>query len=426
MDFSEDFLYFIWRFRLFNTLSLICARGEELSVLEPGILNIHAGPDFSHAKLLIDGTTWVGDVEIHLRSSDWALHGHDQDFAYDTVILHVVYQYDQPISRTNGSLIPVLVLKDLFAEHLLYNYHELLNGMNRFPCEKQLWDVEEVITGNFLSRVSIERLEQQSTAILRKLECYKGDWDQTFYFFIARNFGFKVNAIPFELLADALPNSLLLRHKDSALQMAALLFGQAGFLTGSFTEHYPMQLQREYCFLQKKYGLQPIDAVCWKFLRMRPQNFPTIRLAQFTALMVKASHLFSRVLEVEKLQDCYQLFEELPVDAYWQTHYHFNKETAKVIVQPGRQSIQNIIINTVCLFLFSYGKYTDQQEFIIRAFDFLEKLPAENNAIVAQYLNSGLKVSSALMSQAVLQLNKCYCTQKKCLNCGIGIKILKK
>ncbi|ACU05265.1 MULTISPECIES: DUF2851 family protein [Pedobacter] len=426
MDFSEHFLHFIWRFRLFNTFGLFCTDGERLEILTPGLINKDAGPDFSMAKLMIGNTRWAGQVELHLKSSDWFVHGHDKDPAYNAVILHVVYQHDQPVYRTNGSLIPVLVLKDLFPRHLLNIYRELMAGMNRFPCEKHIKNIDPIVIHSFLARIIIERFEHKSEEIFHKLAHNRGDWELTFYHFMAKSFGFKVNAVPFELLADALPYPILLKHKDNALQIAALLFGQAGFLTSGFTETYPRQLQKEYSFLQQKYRLMPLNIELWKFLRMRPQNFPTIRLAQFAALMLKSSHLFSRILETENLKDLCKLFIELPVDVYWQTHYHFNKVATKVVVQPGVKSVHSIIINTVCLFLFSYGKYTDQPEYIDRALNFLENLPAESNAIVGQYVSSGLKVGDALMSQALLQLNKCYCTQKKCLNCGIGIKILKK
>jgi hypothetical protein len=426
MDFSEDFLHFIWQFRLFNSAKLYCADGEELQVLHPGILNKDAGPDFSMAKLIIDQTSWIGQIEIHIKSSDWLVHGHQNDPFYNTVILHVVYKHDSPVYRTNGSLLPVLVLENLFLKRLLTNYHELIASVNSFPCQKHIASLDPFIIEGFLSRVLIERFEQKSEEVFSKLKAHCGDWEQVFYYFLARNFGFKVNAVPFELLANALPQQILLKHRDNPLQISALLFGQSGFLDQHFNEDYPLQLQSEYAFLRKKYGLKAVDKALWKFLRMRPQNFPTVRLAQFAALNLKSGKLFSKVLEAETLSELYSLFNDLPVNEYWHTHFHFNKSTRHVVVQPGLRSLQNIIINTVCLFLFSFGKYTDQPELVERAFDFLEKIPAESNFIVDRYVKEGIKVDRAFASQALLQLNKCYCNQKKCLNCGIGIKILKK
>jgi len=426
MDFNEDFLHFIWRFRLFNSAKLVCAEGEELKILHPGILNKHAGPDFSDAKLVIGETSWVGHVEIHLKSSDWLLHGHQYDPFYDGVILHVVYQHDSPIYRTNGSLVPVLVIEGLFSDRLLNNYRSLIALVNYFPCERHIGALDQFTIDSFLCRLVVERFEQKSEEVFEKLNHNRGDWEQTFYCFMARNFGFKINALPFDLLATIAPQRIFAKLKDNALQIEALLFGQAGFLEQGFSGDYPKQLQNEYSFLRKKYRLTPMNPAIWKFLRMRPQNFPTVRLAQFAALIVKSIQLFSKVINAKTLPDLYVLFNDLPVNEYWQTHYHFKKPTKKVVVQPGRSSVDNIIINSVCLFLFCYGKYTDQPDLADRALDFLEKIPAERNTIVDQYRSAGVKISNAFTSQAILHLNKCYCNQKKCLNCSIGIKILKK
>jgi hypothetical protein len=426
MDFNEDFLHFIWKYRLFNSTKLVCSDGEELQVLHPGFLNTHAGPDFSDAKLIIDQTVWVGHVEIHLKSSDWLLHGHQNDAFYDAVILHVVYEHDSPIYRTDGSLVPVLVLEGLFLNRVLENYKALIANVNYFPCERHIGSLDQIHIYSFLSRIVVERFEQKADEVFEKLESNRGDWEQVFYCFLARNFGFKVNAVPFELLAIVMPLHILSKHKNNALQIEALLFGQAGFLEQEFFESYPLQLQREYLFFKKKYRLVPMNAAVWKFLRMRPQNFPTVRIAQFAALIVKSSQLFSKMLKMERLSDLHAIFNDLPVNEYWLTHYHFNKTTNCVIVQPGKGSIDNIIINTVCLFLFCYGKYTDQSGLSDRASDFLEKIPPECNVIVNQYSSAGVDVPNALTSQALLQLNKYYCNEKKCLNCTLGLKILKK
>jgi hypothetical protein len=426
MDFNEDFLHFIWKYRLFNSAKLVCSDGEELQVLHPGILNRNAGPDFSDAKLIIDQTVWVGHVEIHLKSSDWLLHGHQNDAFYDAVILHVVFEHDNPVYRTDGSLVPVLVLDGLFQDRVLNNYKTLIANANYFPCERHISSLDQIHIYSFLSRVVVERFEQKAEEVFEKLNSNRGDWEQVFYCFLARNFGFKVNAVPFELLSIVTPLHILSKHKNNAVQIEALLFGQAGFLEQEFFENYPLQLQREYSFLKKKYGLVPMNAAVWKFLRMRPQNFPTIRIAQFAALIVKSNQLFSKMLKRDTLSDLYTVFNDLPVNEYWLTHYHFNKTTNRVIVQPGKGSIDNIIINTVCLFLFCYGKYTDQSGLSDRASDFLERIPSECNAIVNQYSSAGIDIPNALTSQALLQLNKYYCNEKKCLNCTLGLKILKK
>ena len=424
MNFPEEFLHFIWQFRLYHHHQLLTTTGEELEVIRPGILNKNAGPDFINAKLLLGGTIWVGNVEIHLKGSDWLLHQHQFNTAYDSVILHVVYEDDIPIYRKDGTLLPVFLIKDLFPIGLLYNYEKLINSINKFPCEKQIYQVDKILVNNFLSRVLVERLIQKATEVEEKLVEYKGDWDSVFYHYMAKNFGFKVNAIPMEILAQSLPHQLFAKHKDNPLQIEALVFGQAGFLNQKFTTEYPEQLKREYQFLKKKYRLKPIDISLWKFMRMRPQNFPTLRLAQFAALITNSNHLFSKVLSSQNPKELALLFEGLSVHLFWKTHYHFNKTADQVSLQLGKGAIQNILINTVCLFLFVYGKMVDQYQYVQKSLELLENLPPESNSIIDQFLKAGVTVNNAFTSQALLQLKKEYCNEKKCLNCGIGIKIL--
>lgn len=387
-------------------------------------MNRNAGPDFSKATLSIAGTVWVGNVEVHVRSSDWNIHQHQLDDVYQSVVLHVVYDHDLEIYRRDGTLMPVFLIKEYFSAVLHERYQALMELRRAFPCEKQLHLVAPIVYESTLSRMIAERFEDKSSEILSRLTLLKGNWDETFYFFIARSFGFNVNSLPFEMLAISLPQQIFAKHKNSQFQIEALVFGQAGLLNTDLEDTYPKALYVEYEFLRKKYRLQPIGGANWKFLRMRPQNFPTVRLAQFSALISNSSHLFSKILELEKLEEITSLFKALPVNAYWQRHYHFQKETTQVNLQLGAGSIANIIINTICQLLFSYGKYTGNPDLIDRAFHFLSSLPPERNTIINQYVSSGMKPDNAMMSQAMLQLNKYYCNQKKCLNCGIGIKIL--
>lgn len=425
MRFPEEFLHFVWQFRLFDTLNLQLSDGQPLQLLHCGFPNKHAGPDFTQAKIVIDDTTWVGQVEVHLKSSDWYHHQHQQDLAYENVILHVVWEHDLEIKRLDGTTLPTLVLKDKIASHLFKNYQNLISSVNSFPCENQISTIDSFVVNNFLSRILVERLEEKCTEIFERLDQLNGNWDETFYHFMAKNFGFKVNALPMQLLAQSLPQNLFAKHKDQALQIEALVFGQAGFLKQHFEDGYPNLLKKEYLFLNKKYALKPIDISLWKFLRMRPQNFPTLRLAQFAALIVKSNHLFSKVLEVKNVKDLSLLFNSLPIHCFWETHYHFNKEAEKVSTQLGKSSIDNILINTVALFLFAYGKYTAQANFQTRAFYLLESIQPERNNIISNYLEAGVTVQHASQTQALLQLRKNYCNHKKCLNCGIGLKILK-
>lgn len=426
MHFREDFLHFVWQFRLYNQQELTSTGGERIKVLNCGYPHQDAGPDFANAKLLIVDTTWAGNVEIHLKSSDWLVHKHQNDEAYDNVILHVVYEDDSPVYRHDGSLLPTLILKGRIANVLFSNYEQLLLATHHFPCEPQIMDVDPFVIESFLSRVLVERLAQKSKEVFVKLAAANGNWDETFYHFMARSFGFKVNAVPMQMLAQSLPQQLFAKHKDQSKAIEALIFGQAGFLNQQFADEYPKQLRIEYQFMQKKYGLKPLDISVWKFLRMRPQNFPTLRLAQFAGLILASNHLFSKILAVKEVNDLRELFEYLPVNQFWEKHYHFNKEAEKVSLQLGKSSVDNILINTVSLFLFAYGKYTDQHNYQTRAFYLLESIAAEKNVIVKQYVDAGVSVKNAYQTQALLQLRKRYCNEKKCLHCGIGLKVLKK
>ncbi|HTM97449.1 MAG TPA: DUF2851 family protein [Pedobacter sp.] len=425
MRFPEEFLHFIWQFKLYGVQQLYTEAGELIEVIQSGTLNKNAGPDFLQAKLIINSTVWVGNIEIHINSSDWLVHRHQEDAAYDNVILHVVYVDDAPIYRTDGTLIPVLVIKDRFPTELLANYEQLILSANNFPCEKQLINVELFFIESFLTRVALERLVHRADEVYVHLNELKGDWDETFYHFMAKNFGFKINATPMEMLARSLPQQILAKHKDNPLQIEALLFGQAGFLDQKFSDEYPRQLKSEYRFLKSKYKLKPLAISLWKFMRMRPQNFPTLRLAQFAALVLNSNHLFSKIILLKDYKMIAQIFEELPVNTYWKTHYHFNRTAENVSLQMGKESIENILVNTISLFLFAYGKYIDQYVLVDRAIELQEKLPAEHNSIIKQYVDAGIKVNSAYYSQALLQLRHTYCKGKKCLNCGIGIKLLK-
>ncbi|WP_443946570.1 DUF2851 family protein [Pedobacter sp. AW1-32] len=426
MDFPEEFLHYVWQFRSFDQLNLYSETGEELKIFHPGWLNKNAGPDFTGAKIKIGETTWAGNVEIHIKSSDWNKHNHQQDDAYNNVILHVVYYHDSEINRSDGTMLPVLVLKARVSPVLLDRFEKLYFNLKEFPCINQIACVDEITIKTFLSRTLIERLEVKTKAVTEVLAQLNGNWDETFYQLLARNFGFKVNALPFELLAKTVQQGIYAKHKDAALQIEALVFGAAGFLNEQFAEKYPNDLRTEFDFLRKKYRLKPLTVSSWKFLRMRPQNFPTLRLAQFAALILQSNHLFSKVLGISDLKQLRNLFENLPVNEFWQSHYHFKKESSTVNIQLGRASINNILLNTVVVFLFAYGRETSNPQYTDRALHLLELLPPEDNAIIKQYKSAGIFVENAAVSQGILQLKSEYCTVKKCLSCGIGVKLLKR
>jgi hypothetical protein len=426
MLFPEDFLHYVWKFRLFDRIDLQTNDGEELEILSAGLHNSDSGPDFHNARVRIGDTIWAGNVEVHLSSSDWQKHGHTADYAYDNVILHVVYRDDQPLVLTNGRRVPTLELQNRIPDDLYNRYHNLIFGNQIIiPCEANIGSVDTLTLHNWMTRVLVERLEKKSAAVIAGLNFNRGDWEETFYQFLAANFGFKTNALPFELLAKSLPQNILAKHKNNPMQIEALIFGQAGFLKDDIKDIYPLKLKNEYEFLRKKYNLKPIENHLWKFMRMRPQNFPTIRLAQFAALVVNSNHLFSKILEIKDVKGLRNLFTDIKVNPYWENHYRFDVESALLAKSLGQASIDILLLNTLALFLFSYGKHNQIQHFINRSLQLLEHLPNENNNIVADFTNLGVKINTAFESQALLELKNNYCDYKKCLQCGIGNKILK-
>ena len=426
MLFTEDFLHYVWKFRLFDRAALQTTDGEELEIFSAGVHNFDSGPDFQNARIRIGDTVWAGNVELHLSSSDWQKHGHTTDNAYDNVILHVVYRDDQPLILSTDRRVPTLELKDRISPDLYNRYHNLVFGNQIIiPCEASIGSVDSLTLHNWLTRVLVERLEKRSTAVVTALNLNRGDWEETFYQFLAANFGFKINAVPFELLAKSLPQAILAKHKNNPMQIEALIFGQAGFLTNGITDEYPLKLKKEYEFFRKKYNLTPVENHLWKFMRLRPPNFPTIRLAQFAALIVRSNHLFSKVLEIKDVKALRNLFTEISVNSYWNSHYRFDTQSAPSAKNMGAASIDVLLLNTLALFLFSYGKHNQLQHYINRGLQLLEHLPNENNNIVADFDTLGVKIKTAFESQALLELKNNYCNYKKCLHCGVGNKILK-
>ena len=419
---TEDFIHFIWKFRLYQK-ELKTTNGEKIVIISPGIHNSDAGPDFFNVKLKINETIWVGNAEVHICSSDWEKHQHYKDGAYNNVVLHIVYEHDKQIRRSDGTEPPTLELKDFIKAGLEEKYEQLTKNLLWIPCEKQIGRIEELHLNNWLYRMLIERLEEKSQLVNKIVEDFKGSWDDTFYVLLARNFGFKINALPFELLARSLPQQILAKHKGNIEQTEALLFGQAGFLREPEDE-YSERLAKEYDFLRKKYHLKPVDSYLWKFLRLRPQNFPTLRIAQFAALISRSSRLFSTVLEIKDVKKMRALFKDLPVGRYWESHYRLSKRADRVSNQLGDDSINSILLNTIVPMIFSYGKYTINENLVSHSVDILENLPFETNSLTAMFKNIGVKAGNAGTSQALIQLKKSWCDRKKCLNCAVGAKII--
>ena len=421
---TEEFLQYVWKLKLFNTLNLFTTSGEPLQIIHSGTHNTDSGPDFFNARLNINNVQWAGNVEIHTHSRNWKKHNHQHDKAYDNIILHVVYKDDSPLYHSSGEKIPTLELKDKIATKLYEQYINFNESTDWIPCEKQMHKVFPFTIHNTIDNLIIERLERKTIAISQGLSINNNNWEETFYQHLARNFGFKTNAQPFEMLAKSLPHTILAKHKNNLLQIEAMLFGQAGLLENHFNDNYLRTLQNEYIFLKQKYQLKAIEPHLWKFLRLRPINFPTIRIAQFAGLIFRSLSLFSKIISYPNLDEIKQLFYT-DVSNYWHSHYLFEKESKFQKKHIGEQAIDTIIINTIIPFLFIYEKKKNNEEYTNRALQFLEQLPGEQNSIINQWNALRVPVKNAYSTQALLQLKSEYCDKKRCLQCSIGNELLK-
>ena len=422
---SEKFLAYLWKLRLFEQSNLITETGEKVEVLSVGTENTLSGPDFFNAKIRIGDTIWAGNVEIHQKASDWFKHQHQRDKTYDNIILHLVYEADIAIKRADKSVIPTLALQHRIAPNLYRNYLLLLSDTKWIPCENLIHEVDNFTWLTWTDRLLIERLQQKTAPVLQSLQQNQNSWEETFYQFVARSFGAKANAIPFELLAKSLPLLVLGKHKKQLFQLEALLFGQAGLLNKDFEDEYPNKLKNEYAFLQKKFNLTPLSAHIWKFGGLRPPNFPSVRLAQFAALIYQSSNLFSKVLSAEKLKDYYDLFQ-VQISDYWQTHYVFDKFSKKRKKSLGQSTVDGLIINTIIPMMFVYGNQRDIHKFKEKPLQLLEEIAPEKNGIIKKWQELNIPTKSAYNTQALLQLKNEYCTHQKCLSCVVGNKLIRR
>lgn len=421
----EDLLHFVWKYKRFDFSNLSTTSGETVRVIDFGKHNLQDGPDFLTAKIQIGATTWAGNVEMHLRSSDWNKHKHQHDPAYKNVILHVVLEEDEKIRRESGEPIPCLEIKKLIPKGIATKYQKILHNEYWIPCQHFFNDVNELTLTMWLERLLVERLEDKTASLKTLLDKNKQDWEETFYQALGKNFGVKTNADPFLQLTQSLSLKTLLKHKNSLLQIEALLFGQSGLLEEEKEDAYPQKLREEYKFLQKKYSLTPVNAVQWKFMRMRPANFPTIRIAQFATLLFQTVHLFSKILVVKNVKEIENMFE-LKLSNYWQDHYVFDKPSTKRKKSLGKTAVHLLIINTIAPFLFLYGMEKQEEKFKELALKILEETAPEKNSIIKKWNELGVDAASAFQSQALLQLKNKYCSEKRCLECSIGNQILKK
>jgi hypothetical protein len=421
---NESFLHYLWQLQYFEKRDLVTSEGDELTILKTGTLNSDAGPDFFNAKINISGIEWAGNVEIHIRSSDWFTHRHEKDAAYNNVILHVVWENDKTVEQ-NATPIPTLELKNRVDSSLISEYKKLINSHTPIACEKSILHVDELVKLSMLDKALMQRLESKATQVTELWKSNISDWEETTYQLLARNFGFKVNADPFFQLSKSLPYKII-QKQNTLLQVEALLFGQAGMLETKTKEEYISILFREYHLLAQKYSLQGLrlHPSQWRFLRLRPANFPTLRLAQFASMLFHSKNIFSQIISAESLASLTKILEQHQSD-YWQTHYRFGKKAKSHVAELGEASIQNIVINTITPLLVAYGQYKDEQTYVDRAVELLQQLPAEQNKITKSWNALGLKVKNAFDSQAVIELNNNFCERRQCLNCNIGVSLLK-
>ena len=419
----EQLLHYVWKHKIFPLKELKTTTGQQVEVIDTGLANTDAGPDFFNAKLKLDGVLWIGNIEIHERSSDWFKHGHHADTGYNSVILHIASEIDTEISRSNGERIPQIQL--ICPEAVRTNYKELLETDSYPPCYRIIPSLPPFTAHSWMTALQMERFEQKATLLNERLKRCQGNWEDAFFITLARNFGFGLNGDAFETWAHRLPFRAVDKHRNDLFQIEAIFFGQAGILEDSDGDGYYLRLKKEYTYLQHKFGLIPMDASLWRFLRLRPANFPHIRIAQLACLYHRAYGLLSRIMETETLQGVRDILKG-GTSEYWLTHYTFGGSSPSRPKTLSNTSLDLLIINTVVTFLYAYGLHKGNRVLCARAGSFLEELKAENNYITRMWEQCGMKASNAADSQALIQLKKEYCDKKKCLHCRIGYEYLKR
>ncbi len=426
MDLSpikEDFLHYLWRLKKINTHDLVTTDGKLINIVHFGTYNTDSGPDFFNAKIGIDGTVWAGNIEMHVFSSDWVRHRHQHDKAYENVILHVVYEHDLKDHNSLVQNIPTIELKGKIPKSYLDTYLHLMQSSATIPCSNNIRYIDHQKIEFWKYALVIERLQSKSEHIHTIFDQCGQDWESTLYVILARYFGSKVNTEPFEMVAKSLPLSYIFKNKNNRETIDALVFGQAGMLMADYKDDYFMALKKEYQHQQAKYMLSPINPVAWKFSKMRPINFPTVRLAQFSALLYKVSYLFSQIKESESPADIKAILTSKPHE-YWDDHYRFGIESIHINKRISDDFIDLLIINAVAPVLYFYGKVNNEERFIDKSIQLLESVGSEVNNIVDEWKALGLKSKTGFDSQAMIQLKTKYCSNFKCLDCKIGHEIM--
>ncbi len=422
---TEEYLHYVWKYQLFPIACLSTFEQESITVLKAGVHNFNSGPDFLDARVKIGDAIWAGNVEIHVRSSDWNKHRHQYDVAYNNVVLHVVYENDSLIYNEAGNIIPVLELKELIDHHHYFNYERFVASELWVPCANQIKEVPSIVLSGWKSRLLYNRLETKTEAILDELHRTSGNWAEVFHRFLCRSFGMKVNSEAMMELAQKLPVRLLLKEGSELIKLEALFFGQAGLLNNSLEDEYHQELRKEYLYLKQKYQLQSLRKVQWKYSRLRPPNFPTIRLAQLAMLYSINVNMFELIRDRQSFENI-KMVLETGVSGYWQSHYRFGVVAkSRISSQVGQSLIDNVMINVVVPITFAYGKSIADQNYMEYAVELIENIKTEDNKVVRGWEKIGVDVNGAQESQAMLELYQNYCSAKKCLNCNIGVRLLK-
>lgn len=419
---KEILLHHIWQSQIFNTKALFTEEGKELIVVHPGLYTEQSGPDFFNAHLFIDGQEWAGNVEIHKKASDWYLHGHEVDSRYSNVVLHVVWESDVPVLRGDGSLVPVLVLKDYIVEDMMIRYNQLFQDRKWIYCEQMIPDIAPLKLLNWKERLYVERLEEKSKTVLELFFHCNKDWKQVFFICLARGFGLNINGEIFERVAMGVPSKLLEKYNSSLTVLEALLMGSSGLLNREIEDAYGEVLKKEWRYLKELYGLEELATDCIQFYKLRPDNFPTLRLSQMASLYYQKKDVLQLVLEAKSLHDFYELFG-VEATSYWNTHYVFDKENRKTIKSVSKSFIDLLLLNTVIPFLYVYHKQK-RSDFSEELFAVIRGLKPEKNTIVSNFKKLGFEIDDALDSQAMLELKKSYCNRRQCLNCLVGKTII--
>jgi len=422
---KEDFLHFVWKEQLFDAAVLKTEDGQLVQIIDKGQYNHNAGPDFFNCQIQFDNIIWAGNIEIHIKSSDWYKHNHQDDHSYDNVILHVVLVHDMNVHRKDRSIIPTITLQNRFYQESLSRYQRFFQSNSMvYPCRPYLEKMEETIIRKMLSSCLTDRLENKNKIILEQLTQTKNNWDESFYHLLAKSFGFKVNAVPLQLLAESIPLTTIERESNELFKIESLLFGVGGLLQTTIEDPYVIKLKKEFEHQQNKYKLQSLHPAIWKFGKLRPPNFPTIRIAQFAMLLYRQKRIFKRCLNASTLESL-QLIFSIEASEFWTTHFHFEKSSNANSKLLGIESINNIIINVVIPFCYAYGKHIGSKTLLDKSIEWLNQIKPEKNKYTEIWEQSNYKFSNAGETQGLIELNNRYCVKNKCIHCKIGSSVMK-